>query len=367
MIKQLLDFNDNPTAENALNLIRNARLAGDFSAGVKIGTYCSKFINDLYFLDEYGICQYYMGDYQGSICTYQKLLKDFPNLEKSELDHMLDNMRFSIRKTLYDIDYNREKVLEICNRNIEGPQIISFSMTTCKRMDLFTKTMNSFIKNCADIHLISKFFIVDDQSSEDDTKLMAEMYPFITLIKKSMDDKGHAKSMNMIKDIVTTPYLLAFEDDWILVSRRNYITDCIKILQENHTYGQVLLNRNSAELIDFYDLLDGNYKITKSGIRYFEHVCDTDNKYTVRNIKYWPHFSLNPSVIRTDIFKRLGDFKLTTGGLHFEMDYAYRYMNTGYITCFLDSIHCHHIGRLHSDRKNPDLKNAYDLNNETQF
>jgi hypothetical protein len=48
------------------------------------------------------------------------------------------------------------------------------------------------------------------------------------------------------------------------------------------------------------------------------------------------------------------------------MEYAYRYVNKGYKTTFLDGIYCAHIGRRTYERGG-EKKNAYDLNEEVQF
>ncbi len=48
------------------------------------------------------------------------------------------------------------------------------------------------------------------------------------------------------------------------------------------------------------------------------------------------------------------------------MEYAYRYVQQGYKTTFLDGTYCSHIGRRTYER-NTEKLNAYDLNNEVQF
>ena len=49
------------------------------------------------------------------------------------------------------------------------------------------------------------------------------------------------------------------------------------------------------------------------------------------------------------------------------MEYSFRYSKLGFKSIFLDGIYCLHIGRLTSERHNKTKKNAYDLNNESQF
>ena len=47
-----------------------------------------------------------------------------------------------------------------------------FSITTCKRFDLFEKTINSFIQCCKDVLLIDKWLCIDDNSSDTDREKM---------------------------------------------------------------------------------------------------------------------------------------------------------------------------------------------------
>lgn len=50
--------------------------------------------------------------------------------------------------------YDKTKIKLICEKKKEN--LMTFSVTTCKRLDLFEKSMNSFINCCTDISLIDK-------------------------------------------------------------------------------------------------------------------------------------------------------------------------------------------------------------------
>ncbi len=67
-------------------------------------------------------------------------------------------------KDLYT-DYPSDIVQSISNSKGKETANITFTMTTCKRLDLFVPTMNSFLRCCTDRHLISRWIIVDDNSS----------------------------------------------------------------------------------------------------------------------------------------------------------------------------------------------------------
>src|SRR3989344_1825349 len=221
------------------------------------------------------------------------------------------------------------------------------SMTTCKRYDLFSQTVNSFINCCLDRYLIDEWIVVDDNSSEEDRKKMKENYPFIKYIFKDETNKGHPESMNIIRDYAISryKYLFHMEDDWRFFVKDNFITKCIKVLSENEKYGQCLLNKNYSEENEGHEISGGI--LVKSNPRYYIHQ-HLDNQEThkemgfKKNCTYWPHYSLRVGMTRIDSLIKIGEYRKID---HFEMEYATRYNNCGYITTFLDGTFCQHSGR----------------------
>jgi hypothetical protein len=81
-----------------------------------------------------------------------------------------------------------------------------------------------------------------------------------------------------------------------------------------------------------------------------------------KNCGYWPHYSLQPSVMRARVAIELGNYD--SPNKFFERDYADRYHAKGYMTAFFNSIYSIHIGKQHWEK---DGKNAYALNEIPQF
>ena len=79
---------------------------------------------------------------------------------------------------------------------------------------------------------------------------------------------------------------------------------------------------------------------------------------------WWPHFSLQPSLMRAGRILSLGPFK--EEGSHFEQEFARRFMAQDFQTAFFDMTVCQHIGRLIAERGSGKL-NAYELNGVQQF
>ena len=308
-------------------------------------------------------------------------VKEWPRFEalKMSLVNNIENEYINYDKNRVDII---SKYLQTNKKNN-----VTFTVTTCKRFDLFEKTMNSFINCCADVLNIDRWLVVDDNSSPDDRNKMKELYPFCEFILKTPEQKGHAVSMNMIRSLVTSPYILHMEDDWKFFVKKNYIKPAIEILIRNEInpmdeipsdqdiknkkIAQVLFNKNYTIVPD-RPVLGGYLAKTNNNIVYriHEHYpagSDVYNK-TIAKYKggtciYWPHYSLQPSVMSTAIYKDLGPYP--SEGF-FERKYADIYYSKNYISVFYDSFSCIHIGKQPWDKSNNN-QNAYELNNVSQF
>jgi GR25 family glycosyltransferase involved in LPS biosynthesis len=362
--------------ESARNLIQMCRWNDLFSLAV---LFYRKFkdsllFDDLVLLHELSICEYYCGLYKESYQRIQYIFLKFPFIETKLFDLLKYNIRFAYSKVEAGyIEYPK------CTVNIrkENKYMYAFSITTCKRFDLFTRTMNSFLNTCTDVHLFDKWICVDDNSTEEDRLKMKSMYPFFTFINKDESSKGHAKSMNIIlEESKDYKYLFHMEDDWQFFSVLPYVTICTQVLLENETYGQCLINQNYAETEACIDIYGGIQKFSSSGIRYRiheyypdENAEETKEFYNKASGKktcaYWPHYSLRPSLIRREYLNAVGKYNETAP--HFEMEYAARYTSCKIFSVFLEGYHSRHIGRLTSERNDTSKVNAYKLNNEQQF
>ncbi len=161
---------------------------------------------------------YYNDHVADSLNVYKKLHYYCPN--KRLLDSCDFNIHFSATKVADKyIAYNKANVdkwtkyfardKKRVSADTSAPQLITITTTTCKRLDLFKPTVNSFIACCLDFEKfeIDKWLVIDDNSSQEDRKEMAKLYPFLTFINKTQAQKGHARSINMMLRHVHTPYL----------------------------------------------------------------------------------------------------------------------------------------------------------------
>ncbi len=310
-----------------------------------------------------------LGRYEEAFEMYDST-SELPSFTDSDLSLTISKMNevTEIIKNKY-VDYPHHIVTRLTDAPEPSNGLITFTITTCKRMDLFVPTMNSFLNCCTDLHLISEWICVDDNSSEEDRKRMQKMYPFFRFIFKTPEEKGHPRSMNILRKEVKTPFIFHMEDDWKFVAKKPYITMCLNVLSANPKYSQCLVNRNFSETTSC-KCSGGFLRKTSTGLRYVEHQYIPDkaehDAFMARNgrsVAYWPHYSFRPSLLRKAVWD-LQPFVETP--CHFEMVHAYAALKHGWISTFLPGTYSLHTGKLTSEKAS-DKPNAYALNQTSQF
>ncbi len=329
--------------------------------------------------DELSIAAYWTGRYRESLNICTALLDD-PLLPENERRRVQRNRDFAVERTKEAFArYPAGEVEKLTRRvrRIDCPAEVTLTVTSCKRPALLERTLNSFIGCCADLDRIGRFVCVDDNSDPADVDRIRELYPFLEIVRKGPADRGHARSMNIIREMVESPWWLHLEDDWHFIAPLPYVGRAIEILEDDGHLGQVLFNRNYGETLQCAAIAGGRVKRTRvSGARYLvhEHVPAGTEGYArhlaglgagSRTNAWWPHYSLRPSLLRTEAARDLGPYDERAD--HFELDFAHRWNKAGLRSAFFDVITCLHTGRLTWQSKAHGALNAYDLNDEPQF
>lgn len=366
-------FIENPCLKEAEKILASCSKNGDYRTGVVVGNYFLGLFDSDRLVELTAELAFLANDYFLSYDLYERCLERCNNchqyfrvskLQSRNVKHVLNRYNY----------YNPDLVASISTTSsLSTPfqllPLVTFSITTCKRLDLFKETMDTFLNCCTDLDRISRWICIDDNSSKEDRDEMKRLYPFFEFVFKTEAQKGHVKSMNMIREMVTTPYLFHMEDDWKFYSKKPYISMCMNVIQQDGVH-QCLINRNYAETDNDYGIYGSDF-VRDDGFCFFihHHTATTDEwddycKKFGSSSAYWPHFSFRPSLIRTLIYKTIGVFNDKVG--FFEREYADRYNRLNYKSTFLPNIYSRHTGRLTSEI-NSDKKNAYQLNNEEQF
>ena len=358
-----------PEQNLVLQILRLCRSQNFIQLGLVLSKWGSTiFPRHICINQELGFFQYYSNEKHSCYHTFKNIL-DTSVLDFGSSRSIIFNQHFSIDGISNDWIYRNPQIIYgILNRPPRKFPLITVTITSCKRYDLFRQTLNSFINCCVDLDKIDRWICIDDNSSDGDRDLMKTQYPFIEFYFKTPWEKGHPQSMNILRKMVTTPYVFHLEDDWKFIERRSYMSECLDVLSHDTKLGQCLINKNYAEIAQDHSILGGLFRTTKNGLRYYIHEYaatpqDKNDFYKKwgpgSSCSYWPHFSFRPSLLKTQIWRELGEFGEDIS--HFEMDYSYRYIGRGWKSAFLESIYCIHTGRLTSEINNPDKLNAYAL------
>ena len=374
----LANFNKSGSPEDALQLVRAYKTENEVAKAIDNGLILNEvFFNQFDLLVEITDSLQKSGRHLEAHRLLHSRINAWKNLPEGQARELLRRAAVSaetdqVQKAF--TEYNEARVKSIMERPKRIYPVFTLTMTTCKRYELFEQTINSFINCCSDVLLIDNWICVDDLSSDSDRKKMREKYPFFEFYMKEYPEKGHPKSMNILKNLINTPYFIHLEDDWRFYCEHNYISECFDVLTSNPKHGQCLINKNYSEIPKNVTIPGGHFNRTIFGTRYYVHetaMSQSEKEEFVKrygnepNSSYWPHFSLRPSMFKTEVLKKIGDFNETAG--HFEMEYAERYFNNGYLSTFLEGIYCMHIGRLTTERNDDTKLNAYVLNSEAQF
>jgi GR25 family glycosyltransferase involved in LPS biosynthesis len=326
-------------------------------------------------LDEQAIAAYYCDfpDEAFDLCTELLDRRKLPDEERPRIEQNRDYAVPQLKDAF--LLYDAELVARLASRPAPSVPRVTLSITSCRRLPLFIGTICSFLNACTDIDLIDRFLCIDDNSSAADRAEMQRRFPFFEFIFKGPGDKGHARSLNLIRESVRSPWLVHLEDDWHFFAKRAYIGPALEILEENSDIGQVLFNRNYAETLADREIPGGfSRRSAGHGHRYVMHehyVAESDEhrRFQERHRRssnaWWPHYSLRPAVLRVSVFEQVGPFDERAA--HFEHDYAQRYVQAGFHSSFLDGVFALHTGRLTSERGDTARANAYDLNEQPQF
>jgi tetratricopeptide (TPR) repeat protein len=250
--------------------------------------------------------------------------------------------------------------IQVPARPNNSPVRVMLTITTCKRLALFKDTINSMIRTWRDLSAVDYFFCVDDNSSADDRLVMQTDYPFFDYYMKEPAEKGHRESMNIIwnklREIQPT-YWIHMEDDWLYFKQESYVSRGIAFLEkyESQNIHQLVFNREYGLMLK--DMNRTSVEPLESGV-----VLHSQTEVEGPNCAYWPHYSIQPSIIRTRVILELGNYD--SPNTFFERDYANKYGAAGYKTMFFDGIYSFHIGKQHWEKTG---MNAYALNAVGQF
>jgi hypothetical protein len=216
--------------------------------------------------------------------------------------------------------------------NQEHPQV-DFTMTCGRRLDLFVRTMDSFLAKCQDRDLIARWLVSDDRSSEDDLRVMRERYPFLDI--EQCPTPGQPASLNRLFARVRTEWFVHWEDDWETVRPGHFIREAVEIARADTRIRNVVFRGWKGPWIK-----DGTLEYR---VHVYNRYCH-EIEEALENDWCWFGYSLNPSLQHLPTVRLLGQYDETATNRYFDRAIATRYMEAGLLRANPIPKYVEHIG-----------------------
>lgn len=251
---------------------------------------------------------------------------------------------------------------------------LCLSITTCKRFELFCKTIISFSENCKEVSQFVHIYHYDDSSTDEDRLLMQQLinklFPNSIYIKKYVNpndivsNKRHMEIMKTWKnDTKDFDYVFHLEDDW-LFEKKFSLVEALELMELESDVAYVGFSWDKKE---FPQELFSPKIISNFWEWYYSdkhELCEAlfldivEMKHLPEGswVKYinWPYFSFRPglhSIRKLNILETFND-KMNS----FELEFSIRFAKF-YKSFFYKYSVCKHIGTNVS---------SYELNNSNR-
>lgn len=212
--------------------------------------------------------------------------------------------------------------------------MISFVITTCGRLDLLKRTLDSFY----DPLYINEYFLSDDTDDYENTsKIYLEYSTLFDKIITNYPKKGLAASIDNLYKEVNNKFIFHCEEDWEFDCNKNpnFMEDSLSILIENPDIHQVWIRHQE----DNPHKSTGEVITTSTGVEYY--LIDPD-------FNGWNGYSWNPGLRRKEDYLEMFPNGVSEFGDEYKC--AQHSKNFNYKTVVLKNTVCKHIG--HERTKN---------------
>jgi GT2 family glycosyltransferase len=209
---------------------------------------------------------------------------------------------------------------------------ISFTITSCNRVDLLEKTLSSF--NNLNTYKIDEYLISDDSGSEEISEILDKRYGENYTIIHNQKQLGLSQSLDNLFKRVKNEYVFHCEDDWYFENNPNLIQESLDILKEFPNIHQVYVrHQHNNPHPSHSEILT-----TKSGVQF---KLITQN-FTTSPTQTWNGFSWNPGLRRKSDYDKM----FPNGFSEFGDEYvcADHTKKFNYQSAILLNTSCYHIG-----------------------
>jgi|688.fasta_scaffold07652_3 FkbM family methyltransferase len=278
----------------------------------------------------------------------KKIVLEFHNESKFDIIKLLKSINYSIDI----VDENQKTgMIYAKNKNFYDLDIVLSFFVSKNSLSTFDKTIESFHKHCKNLSLIKELFLVNDRCPDIYAIkcLIKNYFPQVKIseINKTNEVKNnHAEIFETFrKELITrdAKYCFFLEDDWLFIKDFDLLA-LTNILNKSN-YCQIVLST------DFKNL-DVNKNLNwptseflgfiKNEKKPFFHITKKiEEEFFWSEVIDYTCFSLNPSLIKIDFFKKGGSIE---NDPVFEL--LYNLSNKEQTNLLSEEHFCYHIGDL---------------------
>ena len=210
---------------------------------------------------------------------------------------------------------------------IEDHPTVSFTITTCGRLDLLDRTLNSFFELCK--FPFSEYLMTEDSGDESVYQSLVEKWGDKFRILQNSPKIGLCRSIDRLWTEASSEYVFHCEDDWLFDSNPMLIEDSLSILREHSTIHQVQVRH----------VHDNPHKPENETYTTLKFV---DYKHLPWWRDAWTGYSWNPGLRRIADYRHMFPNGVQEYGD--EIECSKHSMSFGYSAVVLKETACSHIG-----------------------
>lgn len=196
---------------------------------------------------------------------------------------------------------------------------ITFALTSCGRLDLLERTLDSFLK--FNTYPIDQYIISEDDKNAD-LSILKEKYKDYNFywIQNENINRGFLGNIDFLYKHIETPWVFHCEDDWEFYNE-GFIEKSLHILQNNNTILQVWLrdmeDTNGHPIDDWYYETSGGVIFKVMALDYLNQFSGFSTNPGLRRLKDKVNFEaiskLGPGFIghegKVSIYYKLAGFR----------------------------------------------------------
>lgn len=201
------------------------------------------------------------------------------------------------------------------------PQV-TFVITAGRRFNLFKRTMDSFLHNCLDMDLISRWICILDRASVSEQVSVACEYPFLEIVHSPAPGQAAALNHLYFSQDIATEWVVHWEDDWLTIKHGHFIRLMLQIAATDQRIRNVVLRGWQGVEVT----VPSRDPKRIAPLRYRVHLYWPRSGTMRSHDSEWYGYSLNPGLQHVPTVHQLGKYdEDLSKGRYFDRPQATKY------------------------------------------